>query len=165
MERREAMSQSDPTLNCEPERERILSKVLMNFGEMRLEKTKNSSRKNPNFLIFSLSLWPSFSVWALVWEEIQRQWGPWWHVGNSGRRNSKVSAMVDGGVLNCVSQFGLRLSPFDRYVPSSPVICNFLIIFVTKILLSTSIQIIIFLIKSLKPNYNFFYKKKIIFFL
>lgn len=68
--------------------------------------------------------------------------------------------MVDGGVLNCVSQFGLRLSPFDRYVPSSPVICNFLIIFVTKILLSTSIQIIIFLIKSLKPNYNFFYKKK-----
>ena len=50
------MSQSDPTLNCEPERERILSKVLMNFGEMRLEKTKNSSRKNPNFLIFSLSL-------------------------------------------------------------------------------------------------------------
>ena len=69
--------------------------------------------------------------------------------------------MVDGGVLNCVSQFGLRLSPFDRYVPSSPVICNFLIIFVTKILPSTSIQIIIFLIKSLKPNYNFFcYKKK-----
>ena len=26
--------------------------------------------------------------------------------------------MVDGGVLSCVPQFGLRLSPFDQCVPS-----------------------------------------------